>query len=352
MSNSEGAVLAVRGNTGVDVDSTTLEDDLRPEEITSIIPIDWDSTDTPSWDAPRPRTPQRPLPADVTQDILIAEVEFEATADAHRFTLDETGYRAPEARPTPQARPARSGGRHRLAAPPSALKGRAALLAVAAGAAVVAATGHIDTAQPTDTDTADAPNAGVNPAAAVAPVDPTLQGDSGVTPGTAPSDMKNFTDQLAQGDKYAKDAAAADAAARRPLFASPVAFGAYQFTSGFAYRWGAFHGGVDFAAPLGTPIHAATDGIVREAGPAEGFGNWIQIEAPDGTITMYGHMYDSGVGVRKGQHVEAGDIIGAVGSNGFSTGPHCHFEVWQHGMKIDPTPWLAAHGIRQPAYTG
>jgi hypothetical protein len=344
--------LAVRGNTGVDADSTTLADDVRPEEITSIIPIDWDAVDAPDWDAPRPRTPQRPLPADVTQDILIAECEFEATADAHHFTLDDTGYHAPAPRLQPQARPVRSGGRHRLSAPPSALKGRAALFAVAAGAAVVAATGHIDGAQSTDTDTPEAPSTGVTPAAAVAPVDPTLEGDAVVTPGTAPSDMKNFTDQLKEGDKYAKDAAAADAASRRPLFASPVALGSYQFTSGFAYRWGAFHGGVDFAAPLGTPIHAATDGIVREAGPAEGFGNWIQIEAPDGTITMYGHMYDSGVAVRKGQHVMAGDVIGAVGSNGFSTGPHCHFEVWQHGMKIDPTPWLAAHGIRQPAYTG
>ncbi|MGZ8178986.1 M23 family metallopeptidase [Williamsia sp. SKLECPSW1] len=344
--------MAVRGNTGVDRSSATLTDDVRPEEITSIIPIDWDSADAPAWDSPRPRTPHRPLPADVTQDILIAECEFEDTADAHPFALDETGYRAPVRRPAPQARPTRSGGRHRLAAPPSALKGRAALIAVAAGAAVVAATGHFDGATQTDTENADASNAAVNPAAAVAPVDPTVDGDSGVTPGTAPADMKNFTDQLTEGDKFAKDAAAADAASRRPLFASPVAFGAYQFTSGFAYRWGAFHGGVDFAAPLGTPIHAATDGIVREAGPAEGFGNWIQIEAPDGTITMYGHMYDSGVKVRKGEHVMAGDIIGAVGSNGFSTGPHCHFEVWQHGMKIDPTPWLAEHGIRQPAYTG
>ncbi|GAA2052842.1 M23 family metallopeptidase [Williamsia deligens] len=347
--------MGVRGNAGVDAsERSALIDDTRPEEITSIIPIDW--ADAPRWDSPDRRTPRRPLPADVTQDILIAECEFEDTADAHPFDLAETGYRTvepPVRRPATQARPSRSGGRHRLAAPPSALKGRAALIAVAAGAAVVAATGHIDTSPATENAAPEAAAPQVNPAAAVTPVDPTVSGDSGVTAGTPAPDMHTFTDQLAEGDKLAKDAAEADRRARLPLFASPLPLGQYQFTSGFAFRWGAFHGGVDFAAPLGTPIHAATDGEVIEAGPASGFGNWIQIRAADGTVTMYGHMYNSGVGVRKGQHVTAGDVIGAVGSDGFSTGPHCHFEVWKDGrMKIDPMPWLAEHGVQMSNYTG
>ena len=68
---------------------------------------------------------------------------------------------------------------------------------------------------------------------------------------------------------------------------------------------------------------------------------------------MYGHMSSSGVLVQKGQHVNAGDVIALVGNEGFSFGPHVHFEVWKNGTtKIDPMPWLAQHGVRLSAYTG
>ncbi|GAA1456338.1 M23 family metallopeptidase [Williamsia maris] len=347
--------MAVRGN------SSAAPAAFDAAEITSIIPIDWDfaewndaPVDAPHDPTPTRSTPRRaPLPAEVTQDILIAEYEFDETAHEHPFAVRGAEFDDFDFVPGPTPAPRKSGGRHRIAAPPHALKGRAALLAVAAGAAVVAATGQLQSGSATETNqSAEPATDAVSPAAAVGPVAPSA-GDAGVVESAPPSDMRNFTDQLQAGDKLARDAAAADAASRKPLFASPVNMGAYQFTSCFCGRWGTFHGGIDFAAPLGTPIHAATDGEIVEAGPASGFGNWIQVKSADGTITMYGHMASSGVLVSKGQKVTAGDIIGLVGNEGFSTGPHVHVEVWKNGTtKIDPMPWFAEHGVRLSAYTG
>ena len=116
------------------------------------------------------------------------------------------------------------------------------------------------------------------------------------------------------------------------------------------------HRGVDFAAPIGTPIHAATDGVVAEAGPASGFGNWIVLDTTmdDKKVsTVYGHMFDDGVLVHKGDKVTAGQVIGKVGNAGGSTGPHLHFEVWpggrDGGASTDPEQWL---GGATPASPG
>ncbi|RMI28231.1 M23 family metallopeptidase [Nocardia stercoris] len=115
------------------------------------------------------------------------------------------------------------------------------------------------------------------------------------------------------------------------------------FTSGYGSRWGTFHYGVDIAAPIGSPIYAVTDGTVIDAGPADGFGLWVRIRHTDGTISVYGHMYDFSVSV--GEHVQAGQQIARVGNRGDSTGPHLHFEILINGQHVDPQPWLAAHGI-------
>ncbi|WP_405165611.1 M23 family metallopeptidase [Nocardia sp. NBC_01499] len=128
----------------------------------------------------------------------------------------------------------------------------------------------------------------------------------------------------------------------------PLAEGSYTVSSPFGVREGAAHRGVDFAAGLGTPILAATDGRVAAAGPAEGFGHWIIIDTVyDGAplSTVYGHMNAGGVFVKTGDLVSAEQPIGAVGSDGESTGPHLHFEVvpggrLQGGQQIDPMPWL------------
>ncbi len=133
----------------------------------------------------------------------------------------------------------------------------------------------------------------------------------------------------------------------------PLTDGDFTLTSGFGPRWGTEHNGQDFGARIGTPIYAAADGIVTRAGPASGFGQWIvldhEIEGRGTVSTVYGHMpSDGGVLVRQGDTVTAGQMIGKVGNNGQSTGPHLHFEVWQGGRfggtPQDPMPWLKGDG--------
>ncbi|WP_317496146.1 M23 family metallopeptidase [Haloechinothrix sp. LS1_15] len=127
----------------------------------------------------------------------------------------------------------------------------------------------------------------------------------------------------------------------RPAYAKPAEG---RFTSGFGARWGSTHNGIDIANSIGTPILAVTEGTVVEAGPASGFGLWVQLRHDDGTVTVYGHMDRILVG--EGQRVSTGEQIATMGNRGQSTGPHLHFEVWQGGQTpIDPVPWLAERGI-------
>jgi murein DD-endopeptidase MepM/ murein hydrolase activator NlpD len=152
--------------------------------------------------------------------------------------------------------------------------------------------------------------------------------------------------KIAASDKIVNARAAKLAAEiaekNRPKFVQPAQG---RLTSTFGARWGTTHYGIDIANSLGTPIVAAADGVVIEAGPASGFGLWVRIQHADGTITVYGHM-DS-FSVYEGQQVKAGEQIARMGNRGESTGTHLHFEVWEPGgMKVDPLPWLAEHGIR------
>lgn len=117
-----------------------------------------------------------------------------------------------------------------------------------------------------------------------------------------------------------------------------------------------FHQGDDFGyVGLNAPIYAYADGTVVAAGHASGFGDWIVINHNiKGTLvsTVYGHMFDNGVLVQKGQQVKAGQVIGRVGANGQATGPHLHFEYWPGGRlsgkghPVDPLPYVQA--ARQP----
>ena len=115
------------------------------------------------------------------------------------------------------------------------------------------------------------------------------------------------------------------------------------FTSGFGSRWGTIHAGIDIAGPIGTPIYAVANGTVIDAGPASGFGLWVRIRHDDGTISVYGHMYDFFVSV--GERVPAGMQIARMGNRGDSTGPHLHFEIIMSNQHVDPQRWLALHGI-------
>ena len=117
-------------------------------------------------------------------------------------------------------------------------------------------------------------------------------------------------------------------------------------TTSFAMRWGEMHWGIDIAAPMMTPEYAAAGGTVLRAGPASGYGNVIYIQHGNGDVTVYGHMEE--VLVEAGQVVKSGELIARVGSRGFSTGPHLHFEVWSGGLdgkRVDPIDWLAEEGV-------
>ncbi|WP_290674139.1 M23 family metallopeptidase [Aquabacterium sp.] len=124
----------------------------------------------------------------------------------------------------------------------------------------------------------------------------------------------------------------------RSFLASPLAFS--RVTSGFAMRfhpvlqkWRA-HLGVDFGAPTGTPVRAVGDGIVSFAGQQNGYGNVIQIQHSGDRATVYAHL--SRIDVRRGQRVEQGARIGAVGATGWATGPHLHFEFKLGSHQVDP----------------
>ncbi|MDT7571183.1 MAG: hypothetical protein QOE05_1357 [Actinomycetota bacterium] len=119
--------------------------------------------------------------------------------------------------------------------------------------------------------------------------------------------------------------------------------GVGHLTSGFKWRWGRMHTGIDLAGPYGSPIRAVTAGEVIEAGRESGYGFIVKIRHADGTVTYYAHM--SQILVYSG-HVIAGQQIGKEGNTGHSTGPHLHFEVRINDVPINPIPWLAKHGIK------
>lgn len=108
------------------------------------------------------------------------------------------------------------------------------------------------------------------------------------------------------------------------------------------------HSGTDFAAPDGTPFYAVADGAVQYIGPASGYGQWIVIDHPaevGGGCSEYGHMWDAfATGLKVGDQVKKGQLLGYVGSNGQSTGPHLHLTIWEYGYggrRVDPETWLA-----------
>lgn len=102
------------------------------------------------------------------------------------------------------------------------------------------------------------------------------------------------------------------------------------------------HKGVDWAAPLGTPIAAAFDGEIVFQGDGSGYGNLVKISHRDGSETRYAHMQKFADKAGVGTKVKAGDIIGYIGTTGLSTGPHLHFELYRNGQAIDPLGTVTA----------
>ncbi len=128
--------------------------------------------------------------------------------------------------------------------------------------------------------------------------------------------------------------------AKKFLVRKPVAVGIE--TSPFGWRIHPllhikeFHSGVDWAAPIGTPIFAAGNGTIEWIGPRGGYGKYVRIRHTDGYETAYGHMTAFARGLHVGSRVRQGQIIGFVGTTGMSTGPHVHFEIWVNDRVVDP----------------
>jgi murein DD-endopeptidase MepM/ murein hydrolase activator NlpD len=96
------------------------------------------------------------------------------------------------------------------------------------------------------------------------------------------------------------------------------------------------HKGVDYAAPVGTPVRAAGEGRVKFAGQQGGYGNVVELEHGSGVVTVYGHLSRFAANLRRGQRVELGQVIAYVGATGLATGPHLHYEYRIRGVHQNP----------------
>ena len=111
-----------------------------------------------------------------------------------------------------------------------------------------------------------------------------------------------------------------------------------RISSGYGWRWGRMHEGIDIAVPVGTPVRAAASGRVVYAGWGGNYGYLVSIDHGNGVVTRYAH--NSRLVVRTGQTVSRGQIVAYSGNTGNSTGPHLHFEIRHRGRAVDPRPFL------------
>jgi murein DD-endopeptidase MepM/ murein hydrolase activator NlpD len=128
--------------------------------------------------------------------------------------------------------------------------------------------------------------------------------------------------------------------ARKFLIRKPIADG--ELTSGFGMRFhpilhfARMHTGIDWAAPMGTPILAAGNGVVIKAQWDSGYGRRVEIQHANGYVTTYNHMSGFGRGIVEGARVTQGQVVGYLGQTGLATGPHLHYEVIINGNFVDP----------------
>ncbi|MAQ71323.1 MAG: peptidase M23 [Alphaproteobacteria bacterium] len=128
--------------------------------------------------------------------------------------------------------------------------------------------------------------------------------------------------------------------AKKGLLSTPV--DGARMSSGFGMRhhpvlgYSKMHKGTDFAAPTGTPIYAAGDGVIEKASRFGAYGNYVRIRHNDNIKTAYAHMSRFGKDVKSGSTVKQGEVIGYIGTTGRSTGPHLHYEVLLDGTQVNP----------------
>ncbi|WP_395310109.1 M23 family metallopeptidase [Mycobacterium sp. AMU20-3851] len=343
--------------------ATTGHSDPSPAEVTDIIPFnefgdlhELDFRDSSAFDKE-----QRVIAAPELDDLhdtddlvplrLVIPTEFQAGAESEAHRDSSHAYRDSHTDLSDgtaltdviDMRAHRTGGAHRKQTV-GAVKSRLMIAAMAAGAT---ASGAYSLTQSDTTPAADtvlaADNALVNGAA----ISGSAEGMQIVAVQPVASSAVH-AEEITKAAAFAQERAEREARLARPLFAMPTKG---VWTSGFGYRWGVLHGGIDIAGPIGTPILAASDGVVVEVGPTAGYGALVKLRHSDGTVTLYGHI--NTWLVSKGQRVMAGDQIATMGNRGNSTGPHLHFEVLMNGSnRIDPVPWLAQRGLSPGSYVG
>ncbi len=137
-----------------------------------------------------------------------------------------------------------------------------------------------------------------------------------------------FSREEGRGDYYDEKGGSL----KKAFLKSPLRY--RYISSGFTTA--RFHLGIDFAAPYGTPVMAASDGTVTSVGWNGGYGKTVVVQHRNGYSTLYGHLSSYGEGIRPGKKIEQGEIVGRVGSTGLSTGPHLHYTLMRHGTPINP----------------
>lgn len=159
---------------------------------------------------------------------------------------------------------------------------------------------------------------------------------------------KRFYAYEAPGDHQTDWYDADGHSARRFLMKTPV--NGARLASGFGMRvhpvlgYSLMHRGADFAAPIGTPIMAAGDGVVERAGPFSTYGNYVKLRHGSDYETAYAHLSRFAPGIKAGARVTQGEIIGYVGMSGRATGPHLHYEVLKDGDQVNPMGLRVANG--------
>jgi murein DD-endopeptidase MepM/ murein hydrolase activator NlpD len=127
---------------------------------------------------------------------------------------------------------------------------------------------------------------------------------------------------------------------RKFLVRKPIAEGEETSPFGMRYHpilhYARMHTGVDWAAPIGTPIYAAGNGVIIKAAWDGGYGRRVEIQHANGYVTAYNHMSGFGRGIAEGTHVIQGQTVGYLGDSGLATGPHLHYEVIINGNFVDP----------------
>lgn len=259
---------------------------------------------------------------------------------------------APAVKPT-----ARSQASHR-ARRPSRRRPAAALLAGTTVALAVSLPGSLTALEEAGMAATTPTAAGVQ-AAVPAPVAPRTAASRALDAAPSPDTARLLSEQTRRSaeakrtsrqqrnarvaERQRTERARAAQEAEQTRWVAPLA--GYRLTSGFGARWGRQHAGTDLAAPIGVRVRAISRGTVIFAGAQSGYGNKVEIEHWDGTVSYYAHM--SEIDVRVGETVDAGEKVGEVGNTGRSTGPHLHLQVLPNGQAaVDARRWLAAHGVQ------